>query len=147
MSYKFTKKDFKKIAKALGIKEPTPEGNLVRFDVENIVAKRKVSLEVFPELLIGDTTGNLISVYSPIGLMQLHFCTNYITSEELGDVILFSESHNKISSIIISRDAGVTSYMNVDKSLLSRDPFKLSGEVLGCAIQLGLTEHILDEVK
>ncbi|NTV46339.1 MAG: hypothetical protein HGB11_07420 [Chlorobiales bacterium] len=147
MSYNFTKKDFKKISAALGAPEPTMVGNAAHFEILYEFKQRKLTLEIYPEIQIGDKHGNLVSVYTPVGLMQLHFCTNFIASEELGEVILFAETKDKLSGFIISKDAGLTCYSNVDKDLLSKDPFKLCGEVLGCAIQLSLTEHKLEEIK
>jgi len=147
MSYKFLEKDYARIAAALGIKEPDQQENPMRFEIEDTAAQRKITLEIHPELEIGERIGNLITAYTPLGLVQLHHCTDYVVSEELGEVILFAEDREKISGLVISRDAGLTYYCNVDKELLSKDPFKLSGEVLGCAIQLSLTEHKLVEIK
>ncbi|ACF14239.1 hypothetical protein Ctha_1782 [Chloroherpeton thalassium ATCC 35110] len=147
MSYKFAEKDYARIAAALGMKEPVQLANPVRFEIEDASSQRRITLEIHAELEIGERIGNLISVYTPLGLVQLHFCTDYVVSEELGEVILFAEDRGKISGLILSKDAGLTYYCNVDKSLLSKDPFKLSGEVLGCAIQLSLTEHKLVEIK
>ncbi|MCS7013248.1 MAG: hypothetical protein RMI34_04975 [Chloroherpetonaceae bacterium] len=143
MSYKFTKKDIRKIAKALKAKEPAVEHNHMRIEVEDLTSRRKVALEIYPELEIGNRIGNLVQVYTPLGLLQLHFCTGYVVSEELGEVILFAENGTKISGLIVSKDAGVTYYANVDKDLLSKDLLKLAGEVIGCAVQLALTEHML----
>lgn len=146
-THRFTKKDIAKIAKTLGIDEPKKDGNAYRFVVRNHVANRTVTLEIYPELDIGGRTGNLAQVFTPVGLTQLHFCTNFIASEELGEVIFFAEDRRKITGFIVSKDAGLTCYANVDIGILSKDPFKLSGEILGCAIQLGLTEHKLQEIK
>lgn len=147
MNYKFTKRDFKKIAKALNAKDPITANNHIRIEVEDIISGRKVAMEIYPELEIGDRVGNLVQIFTPLGLFQLHFCTDYVVSEELGEVILFAENGDKISGFVVSKDAGITCYSNVDKSLLSKDPFKLSGEVIGCAMQLALTEHKLAEIK
>lgn len=145
--HKFTKKDIGKIAKTLGVEEPQRDGNLYRFVVKNHVAGRTISLEIFPELDIGRRKGNLVQVFTPVGLMQLHFCSNFVASEELGEIIFFGEGSSKLSGFIVSKDAGIACYANVDKDILSKDPFKLAGEVLGCAIQLGLTEHKLQEIR
>lgn len=147
MSYQFSKKDIAKIAKTLATEEPKKEGNLFRFAINDYISGRKITLEIYLDLLIGSRKGNLIQVFSPVGLNQLHHCTNFITSEELGEVIFFAEEKEKLTGFILSKDAGLTCYTNVDKAILSKDPFKLAGEVLGCAIQLGLTEHKLQEIK
>ncbi|MGQ9806186.1 MAG: hypothetical protein ACUVRP_08930 [Chlorobiales bacterium] len=147
MIYHFNKKDIAKIAKTLATEEPKKEGNLFRFAINDYISGRKLTLEIYPDLMIGSCKGNLIQVFSPVGLNQLHHCTNFITSEELGEVIFFAEEKEKLTGFVVSKDAGLTCYTNVDKDILSKDPFKLAGEVLGCAIQLGLTEHKLQEIK
>lgn len=147
MSYLFTKNDFEKISQALDAKATVSSDETVRFVVEDQKKRRNIELEVITDIEIGDKKGNLISIYTPLGLIQLHGCTNYIASGELGEVILFAETKDTVSGIVISKDAGITSYTNVQKSLLSKDPFKLRGEILGCAIQLSLTEHKLEEMK
>lgn len=147
MDYKFTKRDYKKIAKALDVKEPMHDGNLYRFEVENFSTKQRLTLEIFPDLAIGSRTGNMVQLYTAVGMMQMHFCTNFVASDELGEVIFFAEAKDKISGFAIGKDAGCSFYANVDKDILSKDPFKLSGEILGCAMQLSLTEVKLDEIK
>jgi hypothetical protein len=147
MSYLFTKDDIEKISAALQTEISTRTDESVRFVIQDPKQKRNLELEIIFKLELGEKTGNLVSLYTPLGLMQLHSCTNYIASQELGEVIMFAESKDTVSGLIISKDAGVTTYTNVHKSLLSKDPFKLRGEVLGCAIQLSLTEHKLEEMK
>ena len=145
MSYRFTQKDVTKIAKALGAKKPVQQGNQYVLEIE--AAKHNLTLQIYPELQIGNRSGNLITVIVPSGMMQLHFCTNFIVSEALGEVIFFAETKDKISGFVIGKDAGLNCYTNVDKDLLSKDLLKLSGEVIACAMQLGLTEHALEEIK
>lgn len=147
MSYIFGETDISKIADTLDVAKPELDGNVYRYQVSDQETGRKITLEIFPEMQIGNRNGNLLAVYTPVGLMQLHFCTNFITSEELGEVIFFAEAKDKLTGFIISKDAGLTCYANVDKDLLSKDIFKLPGEIVGCAIQMGLTEHKLQEIK
>jgi len=147
MSYTFSKEDYEKISLALEAKMNVGSDQSVRFLIEDQNKQRSVEVEFISEIDLGEKNGTLISIYTPLGLMQLHNCTNYIVSQELGEVILFAEVKETISGFVLSKDAGVTTYTNVQKSLLSKDPFKLSGEVLGCAIQMSLTEHKLEEMK
>jgi hypothetical protein len=147
MSYAFQEIDISKIADTLGVALPKLDGNVYRLEISDKESSRKVTLEIYPELQIGNREGNLLTAYTPVGLMQLHFCTNFIASEELGEVIFFAEAKEKLTGFIISKDAGLTCYANIDKEILSKDPFKLAGEILGCAIQMGLTEHKLQEIK
>ncbi|MFQ3609823.1 MAG: hypothetical protein SNJ55_14405, partial [Chloroherpetonaceae bacterium] len=70
MSYQFSKKDIAKIAKTLAVEEPKKEGNVFRFVVNDYISGRKITLEIYPDLVIGNRKGNLIQVFSPVGLNQ-----------------------------------------------------------------------------
>ncbi|MFQ5675042.1 MAG: hypothetical protein ACE5G1_04025 [bacterium] len=139
---KITKKDIEKIGKALGV-EAKLLANNYRFIVENKEDGRKISLEIYPNIPIGNKKGNLISVYTASAHLQLHFCTGYVVSEMLGEVTFIGEHHGRLSGLIIEREAGCSLYSNVDASLLSGDFTKLGPEVMLSGIALSLTEGIL----
>lgn len=139
---KFTKKDIDKIAKVLDV-QPKDWGNNYRFILENKEDGRKLSLEIYPNIPIGDKIGNLISVYTLNTHLQLHFCTGYVVSEMLGEVTFVGEYQGRLSGLIIEKEAGCSLYSNVDSSLLSGDFTKLGPEVMLSGIALSLTEGIL----
>ena len=139
---KFTKKDIDKIAKVLGT-EAKLWGNNYRLTIENKEDGRKISLEVYPNIPIGNRKGNLISVYTQDSHLQLHFCTGYVVSEMLGEVTFVGEHNGHLSGLIIEKAAGCSLYANVDSSLLSGDFTKLGPEVMLSGIALSLTEGIL----
>jgi len=139
---KFTKKDIEKIADVLGV-EAKLWGNNYRMTIENKEDGRKVSLEIYPNIPIGNQQGNLISVYTLNSHLQLHFCTGYVVSEMLGEVTFVGEHNGHLSGLIIEKEAGCSLYANVDSSLLSGDFTKLGPEVMLSGIALSLTEGIL----
>lgn len=139
---KFTKKDIEKIADVLGV-EAKLWGNNYRMTIENKEDGRKVSLEIYPNIPIGNQKGNLISVYTLNSHLQLHFCTGYVVSEMLGEVTFVGEHNGHLSGLIIEKEAGCSLYANVDSSLLSGDFTKLGPEVMLSGIALSLTEGIL----
>ncbi|RMD92375.1 MAG: hypothetical protein D6813_06025 [Calditrichaeota bacterium] len=136
---KFEKKDIEKIAKVLGVK-PKLMGNNYRFILENKEDGRKLSLEIYPDIPIGDKKGNLISVYTMNAHLQLHFCQGYVVSKMLGEVTFFGSHQGRLSGLIIEKEAGCSLYANVDESLLSGDFTKLGPEVMLSGIALSLTE-------
>jgi len=71
--------------------------------------KRRLSLEIYPDLPIGSSQGNLISIYTHNTHMQLHFCGGYVPSESLGEVIFFSENKGRVSGVIVERKPDVQS--------------------------------------
>lgn len=143
---KFTKKDIDKISKVLET-EPKFLGNNYRLILENKEDCRKLSLEIYLDIPIGDKVGNLVSVYTQNAHLQLHFCTGYVVSEMLGEVTFVGEYQGRLSGLTIEKEAGCSLYANVDSSLLSGDFTKLGPEVMLSGIALSLTEGILPETE
>ena len=141
-----TKKDIEKIASVLGV-EAKLWGNNYRLILENKEDGRKISLEIYPNIPIGNENGNLISVYTHNAHLQLHFCTGFVVSEMLGEVTFIGEHQGRLSGLIIEREAGCSLYSNVDSSLLSGDFTKLGPEVMLSGIALSLSEGILPDTK
>ena len=140
----FTEKTIVEIAKALNVDWQFKQNNY-RMLLENKEANRKLTLEIYSDIPIGNTNGNLISVYTRSTHLQLHFCTGYVTSEMLGEVTFIGEFQGRVSGLIIEREAACSLYANVDRSLLSGDFTKMGPEVMLSGIALSLTEHILPQ--
>ncbi len=142
MSCKFNKTDINKIAKTLDV-DPVFEENHVKFILNNEEAGRKLALEIYSQIPIGNTVGNLISVYTSNSHLQLHFCSGYVVSSMLGEVTFIGEDKDKLSGLTIEKQAACSLYSNVDKKLLSGDFTQLGPEVMLSGIALSLTEHLL----
>jgi len=144
--FKFSKKDIEKISKALKSKYNEKNG-YYRFVLTDKEENRKLSLEIYNQIPIGEKKGNLISIYTASTHLQLHFCSGYVTSETLGEVTFIGEFEGKINGLIIDSRASCSLYSNVDRKILSGDFTKLGPEVMLSGIALSLTEHILPEEK
>src|SRR3990172_7674281 len=140
----FSKKDIIKIAKVLG-EEPKHKTNNYRFVISNEETKQHISLEIYPNVPIGDGIGNLISLYTSSSHLQLHFCTGYVASEALGEVTFIAECGSFISGLIVEKNAGSSLYANVDAKLLSGDFTKMGPEVMLSGVALSLAEQILPD--
>jgi hypothetical protein len=119
----------------------------VRFEIENKKQGRRLAVEIYSNINIGDRKGNLISVYTPTAHLQLHFCTGYVVSKMLGEITFIGESDGKLSGLTIEREGGCSLYANVDRNILSGDFTKLGPEVMLSGIALSLTETILPPQK
>lgn len=119
------------------------KGNNYRLTLKDSEQTRKLALEIYPDIQIGDKDGNLISVYTENTHLQLHFCTGYIISEMLEEITFFSEDKGKVSGLIIEREAGCSMYSNVDRAVLSGDFANMGPEVMLSGIALSLTEHVI----
>jgi len=140
----FEKKDIALIAKTLGV-EAKDKGNNYRFEIVSTERNNKLSLEIYPDIPIGASVGNLITVYAPCAHLQLHFCTGYVVSEMLGEVTFIGESNGKLSGLIIEKEAGCSLYTNVDRDILSGDFTTLGPEIMLSGVALSLAEDLLPE--
>ncbi|HEX9972577.1 MAG TPA: hypothetical protein VGD14_10955 [bacterium] len=138
----FTEDAVKKIAKLLQC-EWKFRSNNYRLTLESPEQGRKLALEIYPDISIGDKKGNLISVYTANTHLQLHFCTGFVMSEMLHEVTFFNDDHGKVTGLIVEREVGCSMYANVDSSVLSGDFTKLGPEVMLSGIALSLTESVL----
>lgn len=142
----FTEAAIIEIAKVLNC-DWKHRGNNFRLILEDPATDRKLVLEIYPNIKIGDRVGNLISVNTKLAQLQLHFCTGYVVSELLGEVTFYSEVNGKVSGLVVERVVGCAMYANVDRSVLSGDFTNLGPEVWLSGIALSLTEHLLDSSK
>lgn len=142
--FKFTEKDIKTISHVLGV-EPVERVDNYRFVLENKKDNRRLSLEIYPDVPIGNEEGNLIAVYTMNSHIQLHFCTGYVPSESLGEVIFIGEHQNRVSGIIVEKEAGCSFYANVEKNILSGDFTQLAPEVMLSGIALSVAEHLMPD--
>ncbi|MBN2424110.1 MAG: hypothetical protein JXR46_15980 [Calditrichaceae bacterium] len=146
MDFEFTAKAFKEIEKVLETKF-AKRGNQYRAILLNPAEGRKLSIEIYPNIAIGSKKGNLVSIFTPSSHVQLHFCTGYVASDILGEVTFFAEYKDRISGIVVEKQAACSTFTNVDNNLLSGDFEKLAPEVMLSGIALSLTEPLLEKNK
>jgi hypothetical protein len=142
----FTRKDIDKISKILGVEFKTLKNNY-RAVIDNPDKGHHLSLELYPDIPIGEQNGNLVSVYTNNSHLQLHFCTGYVISEFLGEVTFISECEGRVSGLIIEKEGGCSLYANVGGQLLSGDFTRLGPEVMLSGIALSIAEDILPNKK
>jgi hypothetical protein len=141
----FKDADIRKIGQVLGV-SAKHRGSNYRYELENKSLNRKLALEIYPNIHIGQRRGNLISVYTPTAHLQLHFCTGYVVSKLLGEITFVAEADGKLSGLTVEREGGCSLYANVDRQILSGDFTALGPEVMLSGIALSLTENILPQV-
>lgn len=142
MSFTFKESDIKKISRILDV-VPKHKGNNYRLELSGKGTSRRLSLEIYPNIKIGERYGNLISVYTPTTHLQLHFCTGYVVSKMLNEVTFVAKDRGKISGLIVEKECGCSLYANVDKEILSGDFTRLGPEVMLSGIALSLSEMVL----
>lgn len=136
--------DIERIAQVLRCQAKL-QGNCYRFEIAPDERQIKLSLEIYPDIPIGRSKGNLITVYAPCAHLQLHFCTGYVVSESLGEVTFIGEFNGKLSGLIVEREGGCSLYANVDRNILSGDFTTLGPEIMLSGVALALAEDVLPD--
>ena len=143
MSTSFDKKDVEKIGKILGAEKVTFEKDHHRLRISNQEEKRLLVLEIYPEIDLGKTRGMLVVVYTGNSHLQLHNCTGYVVSEELGEVTFVTETPRQLSGLVVERGASCSLYAGLNRSLISSDFTRLGVEVMLSGVALSLAEEVL----
>jgi hypothetical protein len=140
---RFTDDDLKKIEVVLEPEKVTREKEHYRLKIANKPDKRVLVLEIYPETLLGRTRGMLVVVYTGNSHLQLHNCSGYVVSEELGEVTFVAESEERLSGIVVEKGASCSLYAGLDRNLISSDFTKLGVEVMLSGVALSLAEEII----
>ncbi|UCD62584.1 MAG: hypothetical protein JSW34_07385 [Candidatus Zixiibacteriota bacterium] len=144
---RFAAAEAEKIGALLGAEKITEEKDRFRLRIVNREERRSLSLEIFPETTLGKSRGMLVLVYTGNSHLQLHNCTGYVLSEELGEVTFVSESGKRLSGLVIERGASCSLYAALNRELISSDFTQLGVEVMLSGVALSLAEDILSADK
>ncbi len=143
----FAASDIKKIASCLGAKRTEKEKDHFRLKVSNPQENRAVVLEIYPQVSVGKKKAALVVAYAGNSHLQLHNCSGYVLSRELGEVTFVGQSENKVSGLVVEREAACSLYANVLRDLISGDFTKLGVEVMLSGVALSLAEEVLGKKK
>ena len=151
MSFTFSDEDMQRIASVLGV-EAKQNDKLFRFELSDEDSGRHMTLEIQTELdvpanLREDQPNNLVSVTTQHAFLQLHGCTGYISSKELGEVIFVARQAGRTSGLVVEREAFSSLYAHVNERLLSTDFEKLPPEMIMSSVALSMTETLFNDLK
>lgn len=148
MSFEFSDEDFARISSVLGVKTER-DGNVIRYRLTDPESGRKLAVEINVNVVlpddIADATRTLVSAYAANSFLQLHGCTGFIASEELGEVIFFARQRGSTNGLVVERQAGCSLYASVDDRLLSADFTQLPPEVMMSSVALSMTETLFND--
>ena len=140
----FTNDDLDKIAKVLEPEKIIREKDHFHLKVSNKEEKRVLVLEIYPEILLGRNRGTLVVVYTGNSHLQIHNCSGYVISEELGEVTFITESQNRLSGLVVEKGASCSLYAGMSRELISSDFTNLGVEVMLSGVALSLAEDIIE---
>lgn len=141
----FKQEDIDKIGAIIGASESGWETDHFRLKVVQSEEQRTLVLEIYPDTALGKERGALIVVYTGATHLQLHNCSGYVTSEELAEVTFVAESEDKISGLVVEREAACSLYAEINRDLISSDFSTLGVEVMLSGVALSLAEDVFDE--
>jgi hypothetical protein len=149
MQHTFNQQDADKIGGLLEAEKVSFEKDHFRLKITNQEERRILTLEVYPETSLGHKRGMLVVVYTGNSHLQLHNCSGYVVSDELGEVTFVAEDTNRLSGLVVEKGASCSLYASIDRSLISSDFTQLGVEVMLSGVALSLAEEILgaDEDK
>lgn len=107
--------------------------------------RRALSIDLYPETRLGRQLGSMVVVYTSGGHLQLHNCTGFVVSDELGEVTFVGESGGRISGLVVEREAGCSLYANINRDLISSDFTKLGVEVMLAGVAISIAEGLLHD--
>ncbi len=143
----FAKKDIDKICSCLEAESVRKEKDSYRIKVTAEQGRRTLILQIYPEVALGKGKGPMVVIYTSNAHLQLHNCSGYVLSKELGEVTFVGESSGKISGLVVESQAACSLYANVKRELLSGDFTKLGVEVMLSGVALSLAEEIIEKTK
>jgi hypothetical protein len=139
----FTEADLARVVSVLHPANHSTQDDHFRIRLENREDKRAMTLEIYPRIMLGDKEGMLVVVYTAGAHLQLHNCSGYVCSEELGEVTFVAETNGSLSGLVVEQGAGCSLYAAIDRKLISSDFTKLGVEVMLSGVALSLAEDII----
>lgn len=143
MQSTFAQADAERIGGLLDAEKISFEKDHFRLKITNQEERRILTLEIFPEINLGKKRGMLVVVYTGNSHLQLHNCTGYVVSEDLGEVTFVAEKDSALSGLVVEKGASCSLYASIDRSLISSDFTQLGVEVMLSGVALSLAEDIL----
>ncbi len=144
---KFEKSQVYDIERIIGADQVEWETDHYRLKVIAEQVKRMLVLEIYPETTLGKTKGSLVVVYAGGAHLQLHNCSGFVLSEELGEVTFVGETEGFISGLVVEKEAACSLYSNIARDLISSDFTKLGVEVMLSGVALSLAEDIIESER
>lgn len=150
MAFPLTMDNIPRIADVLGTVAQV-EDTLARLDLRHDESGRTMVLEVRFDLSLPDAIAEhrdtaLVSVYATNSFLQLQWCTRFICSAELGEVIFFSKHEGTTSGLVVEREAACSLYANVDDRVFSADFMDLPPELVMSSVALSMTDTLFDDL-
>jgi len=143
MHYTFTNDDIEKISEILQTKAQNNNNNWT-WRVNNPENKQSFVISIYNNVSLSENEEiSVISIQTKQGYYELHDCVAYLVFES--DEIIFVQASDKyVSCLVISKQGTCSMYSNISRDILKADFNKLDPAILMSAMQLSLTESVLN---
>ncbi len=141
----FTKEKIAEIATALGAKKVTEDSESFRIRVGAEDSDERMSLVIYPQTLLGKKRGALVVAYTHGAHLQLHNCSAYVISDELGEVTFVTENDGQLSGLVVERSGFCSLYATLNRELITGDFTQLGVEAMLSGVALSLAESVIDD--
>lgn len=144
MGYFFTNSDIQKITDALNSEPAVLEGSWT-WHLKNKQNNLSLVLTLYGNAQLGnEAKGALVSIQTQQGYYELHDISAYLVFDP--DEIIFVQSNgDMVSCILVGSESVCSVFSNIRKEILKSDFSELDPAVLMAAMQLSLTESVLDD--
>ncbi len=143
----FSAVDINTIARILGAPATTVDADTT-FRLSNDKTRQSLSLTISNDVALGaDRTGTLVVAQTQHGYFELHGCVGYVPFEP--DEIIFigaedSVSGKRLTGMVLGKECTCSMFVNVSRENLTADFTELDPRILMSAMQLSLTEEVLN---
>ncbi|ROL62402.1 hypothetical protein D9V86_00865 [Bacteroidetes/Chlorobi group bacterium ChocPot_Mid] len=142
MNFNFQEKDIQSICKILNAKCQEHNGSWT-LQLTDSDTKQSLVVSIYNNIQLGkNKSGSLISVQTLHGYFEIHDLIGYLIFEP-DEVIFVQSSIEAVSCMIIGKKCTCSLFTNINKEILKSDFNTLDPAVLMSAMQLSLTESIL----
>ena len=145
MSYTFTNSDIQNITRIIGT-APMELENSWSWHLKLPDTGQALVFSIYNDISLSkNQKGSLVSVQTQHGYFEMHDCSGYMVFEP-DEIIFVRVSIDTASCLTIGKQCTCSLYSNISREMLNTDFTTLEGPVLLSAMQLSLTEDLLNEI-
>ncbi len=140
MSFSFARENVDKISGVLGVTPDKFDGGWT-WKLTNPAISKPLVCTLYHN--IDEENLSLISVQTQHGYYEMHNITDFMVFEP-DEIIFVNAEEKKISCLILGKEGSCSLFSNINRELISSDFSRLDPALLLSAMQLSITESIIN---
>lgn len=142
MSFSFDPEKIGKITDVLGV-DAENFGNGWTWKLTNPNNPKPMVCTLYNDIEYKDSKISVISVQTQHGYYEMHNITDFMVFEP-DEIIFVNNEADKISCLILGKEGSCSLFSNINKELLTADFSEIDPALLLSAMQLSITENMLN---